>query len=160
MNEIIVAFTGPRPQKLGGFDNETNLSKPIKAKLKQVLEEIKPVKTISGLAQGIDSWAIDVCLELSIPYIGACPFLGQEKVWPKESQERYHKYLKLAEKVVIVSEGGYAGYKMQVRNEWMVDNCDLLIAVWDGTMGGTGNCVNYAKSKNKKMIIINPLEVK
>ncbi len=45
---------------------------------------------------------------------------------------------------------------MDKRNKWMVDNCDLLIAVWNGTSGGTANCVNYAKSINKQIIIINP----
>ena len=40
----------------------------------------------------------------------------------------------------------------------MVDNCDLLIALWDGkSKSGTTNCVNYAKNKLKKdILIINP----
>ena len=46
--------------------------------------------------------------------------------------------------------------KMQTRNEWMVNHCDKLIAVWNGSDGGTGNCVNYAKSINKEIIYINP----
>ena len=53
-------------------------------------------------------------------------------------------------------DGGYAGYKLQKRNEWMVDHCDILIAVWDGTSGGTANCVNYAQSVNKEKIFIDP----
>jgi uncharacterized phage-like protein YoqJ len=43
---------------------------------------------------------------------------------------------------------------MQIRNEWMVDRCDKLIAVWDGSKGGTGNCVDYAKSVNKDIFRI------
>lgn len=45
---------------------------------------------------------------------------------------------------------------MQKRNEWMVDNCDILIAVWDKSPGGTKNCVDYAESKKKQIIYINP----
>ena len=45
---------------------------------------------------------------------------------------------------------------MQIRNQWMVDNCELLIAVFDGTSGGTANCVNYAKSIRKNTVVINP----
>lgn len=45
---------------------------------------------------------------------------------------------------------------MQNRNKKMVDACDKLIAIFDGTNGGTANCVNYAKYINKEIIIINP----
>lgn len=36
----------------------------------------------------------------------------------------------------------------------MIDNCDLLIAVWNGLPSGTLNTINYAKSKNINTIII------
>ncbi len=45
---------------------------------------------------------------------------------------------------------------MQKRNEWMVDNCDMLVAVWDGTDGGTYNCIDYAKRMKKPRILIDP----
>lgn len=60
---------------------------------------------------------------------------------------------------LIACEGGYASWKMQKRNEWMVDRCDILVSVWDGTEGGTYNCVNYAIGKNKQIIRINPKEL-
>lgn len=40
----------------------------------------------------------------------------------------------------------------------MVDRCDRLIAVWDGSNGGTGNCVKYAKEVGKPIVVINPTE--
>ncbi|MBD2505254.1 hypothetical protein H6G83_32420 [Anabaena azotica FACHB-119] len=43
--------------------------------------------------------------------------------------------------------------KLMKRNEWMVDQCHRLVALHDGSTGGTGNCVNYAKSK--KVHIVN-----
>ncbi|MNP85294.1 hypothetical protein D3C76_1849670 [compost metagenome] len=48
---------------------------------------------------------------------------------------------------------------MQKRNEWMVDNSKFIISVWDGTKGGTGNCVKYAENKNKHISNINPKEI-
>ena len=46
---------------------------------------------------------------------------------------------------------------MQIRNRWMVDNSDLVLAVFDGKKeGGTWNCVKYAKSKNKEIVVIKP----
>lgn len=48
---------------------------------------------------------------------------------------------------------------MQKRNEYMTDNSDIVIAVWDGSKGGTANCVRYAKKLNKEIIVINPKEI-
>jgi len=45
---------------------------------------------------------------------------------------------------------------MQKRNEWMVDHSDYVIAVWDGSKGGTGNCVKYAIKQEKEILQLNP----
>ena len=37
----------------------------------------------------------------------------------------------------------------------MVNNSDLVIAVWNGSKGGTNNCIDYAKKKNKDILYIN-----
>jgi uncharacterized phage-like protein YoqJ len=108
------------------------------------------------MALGVDQWAANIAYKLGIPFIAAVPFEGQEKAWPEQSQKVFNILIGKVAEVVIVSPGGYTAYKMQVRNEWMVDRADKVIAIWDGTPGGTGNCVNYAKSKNKEIIFINP----
>ena len=48
---------------------------------------------------------------------------------------------------------------MQKRNEEMVDRCDLLIGVWDGSKGGTYNCINYAIDHGREIVRINPTEL-
>jgi uncharacterized phage-like protein YoqJ len=48
---------------------------------------------------------------------------------------------------------------MQDRNIWMVDHCDALIAVWDGTSGGTANCVRYAQKVGKPIVFIDPYDL-
>jgi uncharacterized phage-like protein YoqJ len=44
---------------------------------------------------------------------------------------------------------------MQIRNEWMVDNAHIVLALWDGSSGGTGNCIKYANRKSVNKPIIN-----
>ena len=153
---MIVAFTAHRPNKLGGY----NLPNPtyiyVCQQIEKILKELNPEKVISGMALGGDQWAANIAIKFNIPFIAAIPFEGQEKAWPEASQKTYHRLLSKAAKKVIVCEGEYARNKMQVRNEWMVNNSDILIGIWDGTPGGTGNCINYAKSINKKIIYINP----
>lgn len=152
-----VAFTGHRPSKLKcGYNTSGKEYDIIKQNIKRELNILKPEYCISGMALGIDSIAAEACIELDIPFIAAIPFEGQEKVWPKASQDRYHELLSKAESKHVVCEGGYVAWKLQKRNEWMVDKCNLLLAYWDGSNGGTANCVRYAESKNKLITIIDP----
>lgn len=155
---MIVAFTGHRPDKLGGY----KLPNPTYIKVCQQIEakliELKPDKIISGMALGVDQWAAFIAHKLKIPFIAAVPFDKQEIKWPESSQQTYHKLIKLSDETVIVSPGTYSVAKMQIRNEWMTNHCDKLIAVWDGSKGGTGNCVEYAQSIKKEIIYINPLD--
>ena len=153
---MIVAFTGHRPDKLGGYKVPNPTYIKVCQDIDKTLKELKPEKVISGMALGVDQWAAYIAHKLSIPFVAAIPFEKQESKWPASSQETYHLLLKLASEQVIVSPGGYSAEKMQIRNKWMVDHCDKLIAIWDGTLGGTGNCVTYAKSVGKDIYFINP----
>lgn len=156
---VIYAATGHRPNKLG---NEYQMVGPysdfIRKEIKAILLHDKPNVIISGMALGVDMIFAQCGIDLGIPVIAAIPFKGQESKWPFKSIRVYQNIL--ANKLVcqkIVSEGDYSAAKMQTRNEWMVDNCDVLVAVWDGTPGGTGNCVKYAESKNKKILYISKI---
>lgn len=156
---MIVAFTGHRPDKLGGYKVPNPTYLYVCQQIDKTLRELKPEKVISGMALGVDQWAAHIAYKLGIPFIAAVPFEGQEKAWPKQSQMTFHLLLRMASEKVIVSPGDYSAAKMQVRNEWMVDHCDKLIAVWDGTSGGTGNCVAYAQKSEKNIIRINPRDL-
>lgn len=156
---MILAYTGHRPDKLGGH----KLPNPTYIKVCQAIDaklrELKPEKVISGMALGVDSWGAFIAHKLGIPFIAAVPFPNQESKWPQSSQKTYHQLLKLASEVVIVSEGGYSPQKMQIRNEWMINRADQILAVWDGSSGGTYNAVRYAEAKKKRVIRINPKEL-
>lgn len=153
---MIVAFTGHRPDKLGGYKLPNDIYIKVCKDIDWLLKELNPEKVISGMALGVDQWAANIAYKLGIPFIAAIPFEGQELAWPEASQKTYRILRKLASEEVIVSPGGYSADKMQVRNIWMVDNCHSLIAVWDGSKGGTGNCVEYAKSVDRKIYQIDP----
>lgn len=147
---MVVAFTGHRPNKLGGY-HPNPLRDFVVSALRKKLEELRPTFAISGMALGVDTWAAELCVELKIPFIAALPFEKQCEAWPEESQRRWYDLLKLAHRVHVVSPGEYAANKMQIRNRWMVDHATDLIAVWDGTPGGTANCVGYAWARNSPL---------
>lgn len=153
-----IAITGHRPNKLG---NDYNLTSPlimaIKAKILDIITPYGKPTLISGMALGIDTLFAQIAIEQDMPLIAAIPFVGQQSAWPISSQLRWQKIIDTpGVQIKIITSGGYSAQKMQIRNEWMVDNSDILIAVWDGTSGGTKNCVMYAKSKDKFIIHIDP----
>lgn len=154
----IIACTGHRPNKIGGYQLPNPTYIHICQQLEKALKELQPEKIISGMALGVDSWFAYIAHKLGILFIAAVPFEGQEKAWPDKSQQTYHALLKLASEVVIVSPGGYSAQKMQIRNEWMINHCDTLIGVFKQTEtnGGTYNCLQYAKSVNKDIYYIDP----
>jgi uncharacterized phage-like protein YoqJ len=144
---VIICGTGHRPSKIGGYGEAA------RALLVNVagewLHNNKPDKVITGMALGWD-WALGAAaFNCEIPFIAAVPFEGQELKWPIQSQRDYHGLIKDASQVVYVCDPGYAAWKMQKRNEWMVDNSDAVLALWNGSDGGTANCVRYAAKQGK-----------
>ena len=49
---------------------------------------------------------------------------------------------------------------MDKRNKYMVDQSDVIIAVWSGRPSGTGKTVQYAQSQGKPIVTINPNSLK
>lgn len=153
-----IAITGHRPNKLW---NDYDLISPgmnkIKDELQHIINVCKPDALISGMALGIDTLWAKLAVENNIILHAYIPFKGQESVWTNKSKDLYYSLLEYAKIKIYCSDPGFAAYKMQIRNEQMVNDCDLLIAVWDGTSGGTANCVKYAEFVKNERIIINPL---
>lgn len=138
-----VGGTGHRPGKMPGTQRE--ISALLFKRLTSIRCEHPDLLCISGMAVGFDQWLTEICIGLGVPFIAAVPFLGQETRWPLDVQRHYHELLAKAQRVHIVCEGPFAGWKMQRRNEWIVDNCDYLIAGWNLQPSGTENCIRYAK---------------
>ena len=150
MTANVLAGTGHRPDKLGGYTGVVNGA--LHALACYAIHEHKPTEIISGMALGWDMALAEAAIEMGKPFMAAIPFLGQESQWPYASQRRYHDILKYARYTIIVCEGEYSPAKMQERNKWMVDRCDAVLALWNGTKGGTANCLQYAITQNKSII--------
>lgn len=142
----IIAATGHRPERLGGHDHKTQLA--LGGLATEYLTRNHPDKVISGMALGWDQAVASACVALDIPFIAAVPFEGQESRWPAAAQEHYRWLLDAAADVIFVVEGlAPTMGAFQRRNEWMVDNADRMVALWDGSWGGTFNCVRYAEKR-------------
>ena len=147
----IISGTGHRPGVYFDHSQETE-DKLIKLTEKTLLE-LGATKVFSGMAIGFDTALAQAAVNLGIPLVAVVPFVGQENVWPQESQDKYKLLISKASEVIVVSLGGYAAYKMQVGNQYLVDNCEILVALFNNKemSGGTFNCVEYA-IKTKRQI--------
>lgn len=160
-----VAITGHRPHKLG---NDYALTSPLLVTIKNTLSDFVDLNRhdithlISGMALGIDTLWAELSLEKDIPLIAAVPCPTQADFWIDSSKRRYKKILANPLTTYHLVSDTYSPAAMQVRNQWMVDNCDLLIAVWDGSAGGTYNCIKYTEAKGlineKRVLRIDPAE--
>lgn len=149
---MIVAFTGHRPKRLKRTDRE------LANDIQSLLAELQPDTAIIGMAQGFDQVAGLVALSEGIPYIAAVPF--------KNHMDRgmqypiYKQLIENAKLVHIVSEGGWANYKYIIRDKWMVDNSDILIAGFDEVQsGGTWATIDYAQTLKRTIYYIPVLPV-
>ena len=151
-------------------------------KLNKFLEKILEEKIInegydtfiSGGALGFDTVAFLSVKNLKKKYpniknIMAVPFENQHSKWSLKDVNLYNWMKNIADEVVFVDNlenynrtnaniGMFHKDKLMIRNEYMVDNADLLIALWDGNnKSGTANCVKYAKNKlYNPTVVINP----
>ena len=147
---ITLAWTGHRPQKLAD-----HVHGQIKHEMRKLMKRIKPDFIISGMAQGVDQWAAAIALADRIPFIAAVPFKEQAELWPAKNRETYESLLSAAHEVVVIGKSYYVGV-YQDRNEWMVDSCTERAAVFNGSHGGTANCVNYARRMERPITRIDP----
>ena len=161
-------FTGHRPKTLPwGYDENDLRCASFKSKVRFTVENLIVGdgynKFISGMAMGADMICAEVVLSLKnlYPYIKlecAVPNYAFTENWRDEEVRKYSGILTRADGIKFVSGSRvYSKRDLMLRNIYMVDSSELVIAVYiEGESGGTRNTIDYAKSKNKEVIIIEP----
>lgn len=157
---MIICATGHRPPKVCSWQQYEQPGLPrMTALAKNSLIALEPEKVISGMALGWDTAISLASLELGIPLIAAVPFEEQERTWQTQDRNRYCQILDRAHKVCYVyNEVGSKCSKQRVnemmkgRDRWMVDRADKVLALFNGTPGGTWHTVRYAESIRKPVV--------
>lgn len=157
---MTLACTGHRPDKLDNdYTYTSELSLSIMDSMMDIVKAHDPnnLTMISGMALGADMMWAFVAKALNIKLIAAIPFIDQYIKWPGTSRNMYFGLLEYASEVVNTSGARYYSKEfMQGRNEWMVNHCDKLVAVYNGDkFGGTYNCIQYAEDVKRPIIYIN-----
>lgn len=144
---VILAVTGHRPDKIR-VGTKNAYDPAVQGGLVEfatgILEQEAPSLVVTGMAQGWDQAVAEACLNTGLPYLAAVPFKEQAGKWPEKAQKVYYRLLSGAREIRYVSPPGFDVGKLHSRNLWMVDNGDRLLALYNGSGGGTGVCVRYA----------------
>lgn len=159
------AFTGHRPKS---FPWKYDESADACLHLKEILTR-EIVKLIdcgvtdfySGLAEGVDTWAVQIVLNLreknpALNVHCVLPCRSQAIKWTSAAQQHHQWLQEQADSITCLSEDYYDGCMLE-RNRYLVNHSSILLAVYNGSRrSGTGMTVRYAQKLGREIIKIDP----
>lgn len=156
---MVCGFTGHRPEKLpwGSYEEDPRCQ-ALKTIIAREIEQAVSAGVdvfCCGMARGCDLYFAETVLrikaerpEIRLEAWLACP--EQASLWQETDRIRWQSLLDRCDSVHIVEECYSDGCLLR-RDKAMVDQADELISVWDGSSGGTGWTVRYAKRRGKML---------
>jgi len=142
---MLVGITGHRPERLG--NNWPIVERWIAEKLEEYKTRGKRVSLITGMARGVDQIAATTAINAGVGVRCYYPFP--------------HKFSDLEDYVLVNAEvtrfeqDKYSPDVYFKRDRRIVDDCDVLLVVWDGVKkGGTYYTYEYALEKGKKVEVL------
>lgn len=153
---MIVGITGH--QVLGSDYLQTWIANNITDEL----DKLSVTKAYSCLAAGADQLFAKIVLDKSINLIVVIPCAEYEKTFTDIIDlNNFNNYYHLAHDIVKMPFKEPTGEAFYEASKYLVNEIDLLIAVWDNKpakgLGGTADVIKYAKNLNKGIFHINLL---
>ena len=164
MREETCCFTGHRPEKLPWSNNESDARcLKLKARLRDAVEIAYAEGKrhfICGMARGCDFYFAEIVLSLrsrfpDVTLEAAIPCTVQSASWSAFHRERWQRLVASCDRETVLQEK-YTPDCMHRRNRYMVDNSSLVIAVYDGSNGGTRRTLEYAIREKVPFVDIDP----
>ena len=158
-------FTGHRPEKLPwGLDEHDPRCLALKVGLARELDGLYRRgfrHFISGMAMGCDLYFAEAVLDLrercpDVTAEGAVPCPTQAQKWPEALRRRWRAILDACDLETVVQQN-YDRFCMFRRDRYMVDRSAAVLAVFDGTPGGTRYTLNYAMDKKREILLLDPV---
>jgi hypothetical protein len=150
-------------ERMTGHTNLT--SRSIELVRHELLDALRPHASdlvgLTCLARGADQAFADAVLELGgaleVVVPAADYFTG---ISDPVSRERCDAYLAAAASTVTMPFETSGSSAYLAASEYLIDRCDLLLAVWDGApatgSGGTADAVAYARERRRSITIVWP----
>ena len=133
----------------------------------EIFQELKKLKhghdhyvILDSIAVGADLLCAQIGIELGYELICPLPFAGYRDDFLNEDLKLFDELIKQASRSFVVSDGADKDAAYLTAGEYIAENCDVLIAIWDGqpqqSICGTAAVVDAAKRSHKDIRIISP----
>ena len=160
--EHTCCFTGHRPAKLPwGGDERDPRCLALKRSLLREAEQLYRRgyrHFISGMALGCDRYFAEAVLELkeiypAVTLEAALPFPGQADRWSDPSRRRWQHILSRCDWKTVVQDH-YDRWCMLRRDRYMVERACAILAVFDGSAGGTKYTLDHAAKERLDIFLL------
>lgn len=153
----ILGVVGHRCERIGGW-RPNRWTDAVEQACETMISNMAPDHVISGMNAGFDHIAVRVAWRLGIPYTAvlACENFGSD--WPLEHQALQRLLLKRARHIEFSSMGAFTKRKPFIRDDYVVDRCDVLLVCWNGECfpGHVRHSIKYAQRMNRTVVRLDP----
>ena len=160
--ETTCSFTGHRPEKLPWRGDESDpRCLALKERLAAAVEAAydKGMRHfLCGMARGADFYFCDAVLELrerrsGVTLEAVIPCEEQAARWSERGRERWFSLVERCDGETMLQHHYDKGCMLR-RNRYLVDHSSMLIAVYDGMLGGTMYTLSYAMKRGLETVIL------
>ena len=160
--ETTCSFTGHRPEKLPWRGDESDpRCLALKERLAAAVEDAYDRGMrhfLCGMARGADFFFCDAVLELrerrsGVTLEAVIPCEEQAARWSERERERWFSLVERCDGETMLQHHYDKGCMLR-RNRYLVDHSSMLIAVYDGMLGGTMYTLSYAMKRGLETVIL------
>ena len=160
--ETTCSFTGHRPEKLPWRGDESDpRCLALKERLAAAVEDAYDRGMrhfLCGMARGADFYFCDAVLELrerrgGVTLEAVIPCEEQAARWSERERERWFSLVERCDGETMLQHHYDKGCMLR-RNRYLVDHSSMLIAVYDGMLGGTMYTLSYAMKRGLETVIL------
>lgn len=162
MSISTVCFTGHRPSDLG--TTPAIAKSALRSAINDAIQR-GATTFITGGAIGVDTYAAQLVIEVkathpNIKLYIAVPFRGFTKYWSDAQRAEFADTIRKSDGFKVICDTP-SKHAYHVRNHFMVDKADLVIAYWSGKRsGGTYATIQYAQQTKTEIVNCYPTLVK
>ena len=150
----VVAITGHRPGSLN-TEQRQYMQEGLEFIADGLVGYYVAEKFLTGLALGADTIWAELALKHSVDYDVYIPFEGQEERWSKTDKKKYQD-LRSGAVIEKVFGQQFSNRLYHARNDALIRDSDLLVAVWRPSVqnGGTFSTVQKSLKRNHPTLLL------
>lgn len=150
----VVAITGHRPGSLN-VEQRQYMQEGLEFIADGLVNYYGAEKFLTGLALGADTIWAELALRHSVEYAAYIPFESQEERWSQSDKKRYRELRSSASSEKVFGQH-FSNRLYHTRNDALIRDSDLLVAVWRPSVqkGGAFSTVQKSLKKNHPTLLL------